>query len=394
MHIGVGGYRARRPVLDMTVRSLCESIQRATCVARARVALALADPERALRVLEEPGLSGYGVALRLRGRALAALYERACARSHSGRASSAYRLLDLAARYDRGATAVRRRALLWRVFTSSDGAPGGRPSEAMRELLSRLRGSGAGKPGGGKSDNRHRGGAASENDRDSLRFHLAVDEGGELFVVSGTSVSVGHARSGVADIPLLADLESVHARFSYVESFHAGPAWRLHGEEGCRVQVDGEEQGGGEPLRDGSFVKLASNLEFLFRIPDPASASAVLELQHGVEAEGARRILLFVPGKTGRVRIGSRADCHMPVTRLDHEIILEVERDQEQAELWIQCEGGVRKAGMAEQVATRLGAGLPPLERQDFFLGARPTQSAPYCVSLVPVEPGRMGPDA
>ena len=113
-----------------------------------------------------------------------------------------------------------------------------------------------------------------------------------------------------------------------------------------------------------------------------------------MEAEGARRILLFVPGKTGRVRIGSRADCHMPVTRLDHEIILEVERDQEQAELWIQCEGGVRKAGMAEQVATRLGAGLPPLERQDFFLGARPTQSAPYCVSLVPVEPGRMGPDA
>lgn len=394
MHSGVGGRRARHLVLDMTVRSLCESIQRASRLARARIALTLADYERALRALEGPGLSGHDSALRLRSRALAGLYELACARSHSGRGSSANRLLDLAARYDREASAVRRRALLWRVFSSRDGAPRGRPSEALRDLLSSLRGGGSAGPRGETPVTHHRTRAVPEDDRDSLRFHLAVDEGGELFVVSGTSVSVGHARSGVADIPLLADLESVHARFSYGETFHAGPAWRLHGEEGCRVQVDGQEQGVGEALRDGSFVKLASNLEFLFRIPDPASASAVLELQRGVEAEGARRILLLVPGKTGRVRIGSRANCHMPVTRLDHEITLEVERDQDRAELWIQCEGGVRNAGTAGEVATRLGASLPPLDRQDFFLGARPSQSAPYCVSLVPVEPGRMGPNA
>jgi hypothetical protein len=143
---------------------------------------------------------------------------------------------------------------------------------------------------------------------------LSVDGGGQFLLCGAERLTLGHLRAGHADLAFLADVGALHATLVRADSLQAGPGWRIEPCGGERVTVADEP---GVPAR------LGENLQFSLELPDPASASAVLELQRGAECAGARRIVLLAPGPGGRVRIGSSRSHHVRVPGLDFEVVLE-----------------------------------------------------------------------
>lgn len=228
----------------------------------------------------------------------------------------------------------------------------------------------------------------------SQRFLLAVDDGGEFFAASGASLVIGHLRSPSADLPFLADVEADHARLAIADSFHGGPRWSLAASAGSRILVGGRLLDA-KPvlLADGDPVQLAPNLAFRFRAPDPASGSAVLDLQSGADCQGARHVLLFAPGAGGRVRIAARVDRLIPVPELTHEVSLEIDG----ASLVVRCPGGVRVQGggapHAPGAAPHAAGGAdpalvlpcPPSQPISLNLGARPAGRPPFGLTFSPV---------
>lgn len=215
------------------------------------------------------------------------------------------------------------------------------------------------------------------------RFLLAVDDGGEYFAVSGPSVTIGHLRSTSADLPFLADVEAEHARLELQDSFHSGPRWSLAPLSGSRILVAGRFLDETPVvLAHGELVQLAPNLSFRFRSPDPASASAVLDLLSGADCQGARHVLLFARGAGGRVRIAARTDRHVPIPELAHEISLELE----EAALVVRCPGGVRVQGGVSSAGTdpALSLPCPPLQSISLTLGARPAGRPPFGITVWP----------
>ena len=397
-HTGVcGGPSARAMSPPPRVPSL---IRRLWCLFEARRALVEGSPERALGVLRDPALALSRRADALRQRAMEVLYRDAAHKAAEGRDASVARLLGVAAVEDPVRADQWRRHLGERE-PREEGEASTQRTGALRELLGRMRSTAppptptplprarlaAGKGGPPRL-------APLPEDGATLRFRLAVDDGGDLFVVSGRAPVLGHSRAGVADVPILADLESRHARLTFGESFHGGPLWRIEPLGEATVLVGDAAVEGARTLADGDLVRLAANLAFRFRRPDPSSSSALLELQHGAEAEGAQTVLLFVPGTSGRVRIGPRARRHVPVAGIEHEIDLTLEPASSPRELRVRCAGGVRRSGVDDPagpagVETRVPC--PPAERVDLVLGARPSQRAPYGLALVPTEPPTMG---
>jgi len=128
-------------------------------------------------------------------------------------------------------------------------------------------------------------------------FLAAVDDGGEWLVVVGERCGLRRA-AGLA-VELCASAPGA-VELALAPSFHGGAAW-------C-VTTGG---GGPRPLADGARLELGPRTGVVFRRPDEASASAVLELQNGLEAAGASRVLLWVPGAGGRVRLGVDRRAHV-----------------------------------------------------------------------------------
>ena len=91
----------------------------------------------------------------------------------------------------------------------------------------------------------------------------------------------------------------------------------------CVTIADEPVPAAGRRLAPGARARLGENLEFRLELPGPSSASAVLELQRGVECAGARRIVLLAPGPGGRVGIGPTPCHHVHVPGLDFELSLE-----------------------------------------------------------------------
>lgn len=153
---------------------------------------------------------------------------------------------------------------------------------------------------------------------------LSVDGAGQFLLCGAERLTLGHLRSARADLGFLADVGALHATLVRADSLQAGPAWRI---EPCgteRVTVAQETvPAAGRRLAAGERVRLGENLEFCLQLPDPASASAVLELQGGAQCAGARRIVLLAAGPGGRVRIGAARDHHVCVPGLDFELVLE-----------------------------------------------------------------------
>lgn len=227
---------------------------------------------------------------------------------------------------------------------------------------------------------------APESDPEVVRFHVAVDDGGEFFVVGGAELILGHLRSEAASLPFLADVENRHVRFMCSESFHAGIQWRLERLAARNVRINGETLGEkAELLSDGDEVVLAQNLRLRFRQPDSTSGSAVLDLSAGAECQGVRRIVLLARGEAGRVRIGSKTNRHIPVPNLAHEIELEWVKD----ELRVRCAGGVRAAGgpLDPSGATSISIPCPPRAPYSLVLGARTNARPPFGIHLRPTEP-------
>jgi len=225
------------------------------------------------------------------------------------------------------------------------------------------------------------------SDSGSLRFLLAVDDGGEFFAASGRTLVLGHLRAPEADLPFLADVDAAHARFTLRETFHGGLRWSLAAPASSRVLAGGKFVGESPVLlADGDPVQLAPNLAFRFRAPDPASGSAVLDLQSGADCQGARHVLLFAPGAGGRVRIAARVDRLIPVPELTQEVSLEIDG----ASLVVRCRGGVRmQGGIAPHAAGGVDPALelpcPPSQPISLDLGARPTGRAPFGLTFSPV---------
>lgn len=153
---------------------------------------------------------------------------------------------------------------------------------------------------------------------------LSVDGGGQFLLCARERLTLGHLRAARADLGFLADVGALHAVIERVDSLQAGPGWRIVpcGDE--RIAVEGRPvPRGGHTLAPDERVRLGGNLEFRVRIPEAASASAVLELLHGVECAGARHIVLLAPGAGGRVRIGAALAHHVRVAGLEFELTLE-----------------------------------------------------------------------
>lgn len=382
-------------------------VRRAWRLLEARRALIEGAPERALEHLRDPALSLSGEAARLRERSLSALYRHAAQRAQEGRTQSVARLLGVVAGEDPG------RAQQWSLqlgprSLAQASAPEGRSEEResnLLGLLSKLRtqGGAAESAAGSGPDERAAGEAqrpssesflpgSSGPPRDSAaptRLHLAVDDGGELFCVCGDSVTLGHARLGEADVPLFADLAGLHARLERRSSFHGGSSWSLIPIGDVQLGVSGRKVGPeGEPLVDGDEILLAPKVSFRFVAPELSSSSVRLDLLHGLEAEGAQRVLIWVSGPEGRIRIGPKEGRTVPVAGLEHDVDL----CWDDRVLKVSCGGGVR-SNTGQSFEPELELPWPLVSRCQLLAAARPFTPVPFGLALEPVDlPGQTPP--
>lgn len=102
------------------------------------------------------------------------------------------------------------------------------------------------------------------------RFLLWVDAVGGFWVCLGDEVVLGRSMSPVADVPILADLASCHARIRRDSEGYLIEAVR-------EVYVDGRPVVQAALLREGSRIQLGSGVRLVFRRPHALSATARLE---------------------------------------------------------------------------------------------------------------------
>jgi hypothetical protein len=360
--------------------------RRALLLHRARRALERGDCARCFDALSDPCLALSSRARELRAAALELACREARRLASEGAVACVEELVERLSAEDPARASATRREL---------GLPA-RSASRMRGILDRLRAApGVGfarAPAIGVLAPRARiepvaaidarAGAAQP---ECVRFHLAVDDGGEFLVAGGRSLVLGHLRSSAANLPFLADVEASHVRFAYSESFHSGTHWTIERLDAREVSIDGRPlETGPRVLHDGERVQLAPNLALLFRQPDATSGSALLDLAANAECQGARRIVLLAPGAAGRVRIGSKRNRHVPVADLAHEIVIEwLER-----ELRVSCAGGVRLAGAPREGADASSLALPwpPTAGYQIVLGARADRRPPFGIHIRPAE--------
>lgn len=395
-------------------------LRRRMRLSEARKALLGGEPEAALRSLEDPCLEGVEEAAALLERVLDVLCReaaRACV--HDPEVSE--RRFGLVERHDPARVRVWRRRL---ESESADPEPsadlpaaesGIRPASevgligALERLLGEMRDdrSRSGvrhfedEAGAASGDRRARIRAQDSADHrpsrreDERRFKLAVDDVGEFLVCFSPQVTIGHAQAEQSDLPILADIDPLHVRLVRTESFHAGPGWRIEPIGDQRIALGGELlDAGGGALLDGDEVQVSPNLAFVFRRPEAASGSAVLELLHGAECAGVRRVLLFATGEEGRVRIGPGRGRHLRARRLEDEVSLWIDG----GELVVESAADLHADGddVAVQAAGPGGPGglrlpCPPEGRVGFAVGRGGPKGPPFGVSMRSLEHGPRG---
>lgn len=384
------------PVLSMgSILRMPPFVRRLWRLVEARRALLEGAAEHALEVLSDPVLALSPQADGLRLKALDLLYRDAARKASLGREGSVARVLSVVAASDPVRADEWRRHLAGRQETgrqeteqeerAEQASDDARPSTAMKDLLANMR--------AGKDAPAPRPEAPSKIARSApapgapMRFHLMIDDGGEFLALSGASITIGHSQAGKADVPLLGDLESLHARITFEESFHGGARWKITPESGGKVSVDGRRAHEGEAMEliDGAEVRLSPRVTFRFQRPDVASASARLSWLHGLEADGAPRVLLFAPGPSGRVTLGARTSRLLPVAGVEHEVELTLEPPSDPTELRVRCAGGVRRH--SQDATEEFTLPCPPDRRLDLVVGARPSSPVPFGLAITPVPP-------
>jgi hypothetical protein len=212
------------------------------------------------------------------------------------------------------------------------------------------------------------------------RVLMTVDDAGDFLLCAGDDISIGHARGAAADLPVLADVGVEHARFQRRSSLTGGSDWLVVPLAGERVSRNAEPITSPVAVADGDALLLGTNLRVIFRQPDPASASAVLDLLGGVDCLGAAHVVLLAPGVGGRVRIGARGGRHVRVPNLEPGFELAL------------APGGIAvtsAAGIGLGAAERASEVLlpfPPERRMDLSVGAPlPGGRPPFSFSLAAV---------
>jgi len=319
--------------------------QRLWLVSAARKALAAGRPRAAIELLDDPRLVEHERAERLRARALEAMR-----RPREGpKADRASEILSL-----------------------------------LRGLAERM-GSGGASGSAFVSGSANTPPAPSQRQGAAVRFLLAVDDAGAFVGAIGPKLVIGHSRGGRADLPFLADVAPDHALLrTSGPSFHDGASWRIEALGTSRIEVDGEAvSSDGRVLTHGDRVLLAHNCGFRFLLPDPASASAVLELEGGAECLGAHSILLVVPGAVGRVRMGERHHHHVRAPLGEHPVELRYEAGK----LRLSSEAPIRFAGEVDGAASEeLVVACPPPEPRHISIGEGPSGQRPFGIAILPVE--------
>ena len=216
---------------------------------------------------------------------------------------------------------------------------------------------------------------------------LSIDDVGDVLVLVGTSVIVGHAAAPEPDLAFLGDIDGVHGLLHLRDSFHGGAEWALSVQPGAStVEVDGVERhaaDGPRPLHDGDRVRFGEAASFTCRLSDPSSATMILELEGRTDAEGARRVALMAPEVAGRLRLGPRLRRQIVVPGIMEDIALVARMAGEGSPtLTVSCVGGVRVAG--GNPAPSVSLGLPVVARVDLALGAAPDRLPPFGMAVRP----------
>lgn len=395
-------------------------LRRRLRLSEARKLLLAGEAEEALACLQDESLLGAPEVEPLQERVLDALCRQAAQRVEDGEYEESERLLTVVAPHDFPRARAWRKRLTHEAHGSqvshTSGVRRGRESgmiNAMQNLLGELREKKARSStfaipetdaGASEDTSKKSEGPDSVEIRTRARergertFLFAVDDIGEFLVAVSGEVTLGHAQSAQADLPILADLDAIQATLVRTESFHSGPGWRIEASRGQNIAIGGELiDPGGASLSDGDVIQVSPNVAFLFRRPEAASGSAVLELLHGVECCGASRILLFAPTRAGRVRIGNRGGRHLVARRVEEDIILWID----DTELVVETGGALSATGIDPKVEGTSEAGpgglrvpCPPQTRVQFSVGHGGKDGPPFGFALRPwpgKENGRTG---
>lgn len=223
--------------------------------------------------------------------------------------------------------------------------------------------------------------------RRPVRLFLSVDDVGDVLLLIGTSMVVGHAAAPEPDLRFLGDIDGVHGQIRLRDSFHGGAEWALAVQPGAApIEIDGASLGasdGPRALHDGDRVRFGEAAAFSCRLSDPSSATMILELEGRTDAEGARRVALMAPGVAGRLRMGPRRRRQIVVPGISHDVALVAQLDGEGSpSLAVSCSGGVRRPG--GEPLEGLALALPLEKRIDLALGAAPDRMPPFGIAVRP----------
>ena len=226
-------------------------------------------------------------------------------------------------------------------------------------------------------------------DSNSQGFVFSVDELGNFLVVGADELVIGHARGAGVDLPFLADVGSEHARLVRKLSFRGGITWSIVALRGERVLVGGEPCGEeGTLLSNGDLVELGVNLVFRYAHSDPASTTAVLELERGADCLGCGAIVLLAEGESGALRLGAGSTCHLRAGTLKGE--LRLTRSEEGVALEgdglerFQASSSV-SGRLEPDVEGRLKLSTPQAGRVDLQIGPATESGPPFGVALSPL---------
>ncbi len=149
--------------------------------------------------------------------------------------------------------------------------------------------------------------------RNNEKLMLWVDGVGGYWLCLADAVVLGQPNAEVpADVPILADLSSRHARIRrdgegyLIEAMH-------------RTRADGRPVGRVAPLADGSVITLGDSVRLRFRRPHALSATARLDFVslHRTEP-GADAVLLMADSCV----LGPKPSSHVVCQRWPHELVL------------------------------------------------------------------------
>lgn len=141
----------------------------------------------------------------------------------------------------------------------------------------------------------------------SSAWMLRVEEAGDWLVHPGNSLLIGAVGGGVADLPIMAAINSRHARIE-----RRGERYRLVLEPGAEGTRNYRRIEGSVDLQHGDRLKLGRSLEMRFRQPIEGNGTAVLHLEGDFQVHGCRRVVLAAePGRDGAVVIGPGPKAHV-----------------------------------------------------------------------------------